>query len=275
MKNYSYFLVLLFSISLFACQNTATATKEKENSEKKTAEKLPPPPPPKPKPTLSQKSDPAAILTAYSEKTSLMQGDSLGMLVDPIRHYADSLQSLNEAGKIRYVSGTKNDCSGTFVQLNQYLKTQFPDYTFAKFGPNLRDTRSLVQYYHNLGKLIFIENPQESDSLIRPGAAMFYVKSGLGGKQVITPENMKSLVQHVGVVTEVVMDSTGRVESYALFHGQNSRTGKIGVTEDHFRNPKRAAKPYPYGWYKQQWMAVAPIAFNDSASMAAMEAAFK
>lgn len=263
--------LLILAMGLFSCQNVTTKKAIAEKGDSTQVVPPPPPPPPKPKPSLSFSESPIEIIMGYTENTTLKQGDSLAKLLPPIRHYADSLQALNEAGKIRYVSGTINDCSGTFVQLNQYLKKQFPNYPFPKFGPTLRDTRTLVQYYYDLDKLVFIKNAQESDSLIKPGAVMFYVRSGMGGKQVITPENMKSLVQHVGVVTHVKLDSTGRVDSYSLFHGQNSRTGKIGSTHDHFRFPKRAAKPYPYGWYKQQWMAVAPIAFNDSASLAAIE----
>ncbi|MEO0898947.1 MAG: hypothetical protein AAFY71_21225 [Bacteroidota bacterium] len=219
------------------------------------------------RPTLSESSDPGTILKNYKNASVVMTGDTIGDLAGPVRHYSDSVTAL----KLRYVRTTANDCSGTFVRLNQYLKTRMPFYEFPSFKgePNVRTTKDLVQYYHDKGTLVFVKDPLQSDSLIRPGSVMFYSNSGIV-KPNANANNMKSLVQHVGVVTEVDLDSAGRVTRYTLFHGKNSREG-IGITDDHFREvPYRSSKAWPYGWFKQAVMAIAPIVSNDSSSITAV-----
>ena len=75
----------------------------------------PPPPPPVPKPTLSMSNNPATILDAYGGATVLTYRDSLIPLAAPVKHYSDSVTAL----RLRYVQSTANDCSGTFIRLNQ------------------------------------------------------------------------------------------------------------------------------------------------------------
>lgn len=265
----SLLLGLLFSLIFTSCQPAATGSKKADSTAAMDSTQMPEP---EPMPTLSNSDDPRVILANYLGST-IKCGDSIVNFVGPIRHYADSISKLNNngTGSILYNRATQDDCSGTFIKLNQYLDAMCSNYDFPRFDKQVRSTKQLVEYYNNKEMLVFIDNPLDNDSLIKPGTVMFYANSGTDKNIPINASNMKRMVQHVGVVTEVVYDSLDRVESYALFHGHNSRTKVIGITRDHFRVPTSSrAKDYPYGWFKQRWMAAAPIVNNDSTSLAAL-----
>lgn len=171
-----------------------------------------------------------------------------------IQHYADSVTALN----LTYDQSTANDCSGTFIRLNQFLNNFCPNDYFPSFE-KARSSRDLVQYYQEKGNLVLINDPLSADSLIKPGAIMFYTKSNRGGDLNIVPDSLQKFVNHVGVVYEVTTNDDGVVEKYSLFHGRNPKRG-IGITTFHDRNPfSNQNKPYPYGNGREQWMAVAPI----------------
>lgn len=202
-------------------------------------------------------SNPVAVLAGNHGNNLICDKQEVNLL-EHILHYADSIH----AKKIPYSQATANDCSGTFIRMNEYLNKFCPKSSFPSFKV-VRSTRDLVKYYHDAKQLIFIKTPINSDSLIQPGAVMFYTHGGRGGKLEITPENMQSLVNHVGVVYSVERDpTTGRVKNYLLFHGQNPTKG-IGITKYHPREPHgTSSKPYPYGNGTEQWMAIAPIVNN-------------
>ena len=201
-------------------------------------------------------SKPSNII-ASGYGTALECGNQVMDLLPQIRHYADSVTALN----LKYDQATANDCSGTFIRLNRYLNTFCPQEPFLTFGVG-RSTRDLVKYYYDIDQLILIKDPIASDSLLQPGTVMFYTYSNRGGKLNITRKNMQSLVNHVGIITEVEKNDAGVVTGYKLFHGRNPKRG-INITNYHKREPfGKNMKPYPYGNGTQQWMAVAPIANN-------------
>ncbi|MEL7123080.1 MAG: hypothetical protein AAFO07_26760 [Bacteroidota bacterium] len=201
-------------------------------------------------------SKPAKII-ALGYGTALQCGNQVVDLLPKIRHYADSVTALN----LKYDQSTANDCSGTFIRMNRYLNSFCPEEPFPTFGVG-RSTRDLVKYYHDIDQLILIKDPIASDTLLQAGAVMFYTYSGRGGKLNITTKNMQSLVNHVGIITEVEKDKNGVVTGYQLFHGRNPKRG-INITNYHKREPfGKNMKPYPYGNGTQQWMAVAPVANN-------------
>jgi hypothetical protein len=267
------FLMLPFLLSfvLLACdvQTSNKLQSDKENSKTTTTptekgvattpkpEPPTPPVPPKPKKPEINWNNPTAVLVGNHGTTLFCDKTEVNILKN-IQHYADSVQMK----KLSYSQATANDCSGTFIRLNEYLNTICPKATFPSFKV-VRSTRDLIKYYHDKKQLVFVKSPINSDSLIRPGTVMFYTHGGRGGKLEITPENMQSLVNHVGVVYSVERDEkTGVVKNYQLFHGQNPSKG-IGITKYHVREPHGASsKPYPYGNGTEQWMAVAPIVNN-------------
>ena len=181
-----------------------------------------------------------------------------GDLVAMIRHYADSVTALN----LKYDQASANDCSGTFIRLNQYLDAICPNPYFPSFA-KARSTRDLIQYYYKQGSLKLINKPLSASEYIKPGAIMFYAKRGMGGQLKITADKLQSYVNHVGVVYETTVNKqTGVVEKYSLFHGRNPKRG-IGITTYHSRQPySNQNKPYPYGNGQEQWIAVAPILGN-------------
>ena len=193
------------------------------------------------------------VLTS-GNATTLLCGTQTVDLLPYIKNYADSITNLN----LKYDQATKNDCSGTFIKMNQYLNKLCPANTFFPSFDKVRSSSDLVAYYHQLGDLIFIEDPLKSDHLIVPGAVLFYTHRDRGGKLKVNATNMQALVNHVGVVYEVKRDpKTGNVISYSLFHGRNPKRG-INITNYHNREPfGQQYKAYPYGNGTEQWMAVA------------------
>lgn len=256
---YAFFPVLTFAFILAACQGNQDQQATTDYPVDSVLQDTTPPPPPEPQgpvATLPAGNDPIQILTNYEGSTLVCDSMEVG-LADTIRHYADSVSALG----LTYNMATNNDCSGTFIRLNEWLGGICSDYRFLSFD-SVRTTRDLIKWYHDKGKLVFITDPLQSDSLIKPGAVMFYTKSGLGGNQVITAENMVSLVNHIGVIHSLETDSIDgelRITNYSLFHGRNPKRG-INTTNFHKREPFGASsKPYPYGNGREQWMAVAPI----------------
>ncbi|NJL73957.1 MAG: hypothetical protein HC892_01800 [Saprospiraceae bacterium] len=194
---------------------------------------------PKP-PMTEEKSVPKKNKIDWSNPVAVLAGNYGNLLIcdkkevkllEHILYYADSIH----AKKIPYSQATANDCSGTFIRMNEYLNKFCPESSFPSFKV-VRSTRDLVKYYHDAKQLVFIKTPINSDSLIQPGAVMFYTHGGRGGKLEITPQNMQSLVNHVGVVYSVERDpTTGVVKNYLLFHGQNPKRG-IGITKYHLES---------------------------------------
>lgn len=234
-------------------------TDSSNTTQVETAEEKKEEAPPAPKLDLSN-----PVVEIMSGKSTMLECEGKEMdLMPMIKHYADSITALWKAKKIVYNSDTKDDCSGTFIKLNQYLNTFCGPADFPKFGKAipgqegaLRDTRSLVKYYHAIGDLIFIKDPLTSDSLIKEGAVMFYTFGATPLDIDITPENMAEHVNHVGVVTKVIPGAE-HVENYELFHGRSPNSG-INITNFHQRAP-RSNPTRPYGNGKERWMAVAPV----------------
>jgi len=152
------------------------------------------------------------------------------------------------------------DCSGIFHRVVQFVQSKCDSYTYPTPG-SARDSRSVAAWYKEQNNLVIIKNPKEQRNLIRPGAVMFFGKSGqvynnLTAAQV-TAGYPDGIVQHIGVVTEVETDDAGNVTGYTMFHGR-----RPGVTAQrsyyHQLQPPRLGYPILGNW-NQQWVGVAYI----------------
>ena len=125
--------------------------------------------------------------------------------------------------------------------------------------------------------MIPIRDPLAQEALIRPGAILFFGRAGRSYGGADAPPDLlydpKRGIFHVGIVTEVRLDSTGRVEGYVLLHGhgRQGRTAAGRTRPEDFHNQERSyrsagrragkgqAKLPPYGNWDQPWVAVAPV----------------
>jgi hypothetical protein len=198
--------------------------------------------------------DPARVLASGQGSYLPCGGETIDLGPLLVR-FADSLLALD----LPYSHARATDCSGIFIRFNEFLGRHCPTTDFPTLA-QVRSTRDLLGYYHARQQLVLIKDPSASDSLLQPGTIMFYTHGNRGGQLRITPDNMTSLVSHVGIVYAVERDtSTGRVLRYELFHARNQQYG-IDITGHHRREPAGAQAAYPYGNGRQQWMAAAPLA---------------
>lgn len=155
-----------------------------------------------------------------------------------------------------------SDCSGVFLRVLDSLKKRCPNHDFPN-PESYRDSRALARWYHEQGKLIRVKTPLEMDTYIKPGVVMFY--GGRGAEnETLTLDDLFAHggINHVGVITAVEKDNSGKVSGYSLFHGQ--RPGKLASTTKYHKREYRNRPNYPpYGNGTEQWVAVAPIVQTD------------
>jgi hypothetical protein len=165
-----------------------------------------------------------------------------------------------EARSILYGIGPLSDCSGIFHRVLQGVKRRCPSHEYPSLE-HYRDSRDLARWYHKQGELILIRNALERPDLIRPGMVFFFGRVGA----VYRNFTVKSLlsrrdgIRHVGVVTRVHKDASGKIISYDLFHGHGRRgQTAASITRWHKRTPTRAGYP-PFGNGRQQLVAAARL----------------
>lgn len=152
------------------------------------------------------------------------------------------------------------DCSGIFHRVSQFISTRCDAYQYPDIG-STRDTRALAGWFYDNDNLIIIHDAAKQRNLIKPGAVMFFGKSGQSYNN-LTIERLKTpipnhVIMHVGVVTDVKKDVNGNVINYTMFHGR--QPGKIASsTYYHKLEPPRAGFP-PLGNWNQQLVAVANL----------------
>lgn len=153
------------------------------------------------------------------------------------------------------------DCSGIFHQIARHVSTQCDVYDYP-LPKNARDSRSLASWYNKRNNLLIINDPLEQRNLIKPGAVMFFGKSGKKYQNLtverVTANRPNHIIQHIGVVTEVKKDDNGNVIGYTMLHGR--RPGVIAQRSHYHQiNPPRLGYPILGNW-NQQWVAMAYIA---------------
>ncbi len=168
--------------------------------------------------------------------------------------------ALLESRCILYGTGPLSDCSGIFHQVLLGVKRRCQDYAYPS-SKYYRDSRSLARWYHEQGELILIRNALERPDLIRTGMVFFFGRAGAMYKNFTVKSllNRRNGIRHMGVVTRVHKDRSGRVVSYELFHG-HGRRGKTAasITRWHRRMPTRAGYP-PFGNGREQLVAAARL----------------
>ena len=163
-----------------------------------------------------------------------------------------------EARSILYGIGPLSDCSGIFHRVLRGVKRRCPNHAYPS-PQQYRDSRDLARWYHKQGELLLIRNPLERPDLIRPGMVFFFGRGGVKYKKFTVKGLLtrRNGIHHVGVVTRVHKDTTGKIISYDLFHG-HGRRGKTAasITRWHKRTPTRAGYP-PFGNGREQLVAAA------------------
>jgi hypothetical protein len=165
-----------------------------------------------------------------------------------------------ESRSILYGIGPLSDCSGIFHRVLLGVKRRCPDHAYPS-PKHYRDSRDLARWYHEQGELILIRNALERPDLIRPGMVFFFGRGGVRYRN-FTVKGLLSRrggIHHVGVVTRVHKDTSGKVISYELFHG-HGRRGRTAasITRWHKRTPTRAGYP-PFGNGREQLVAAARL----------------
>lgn len=165
-----------------------------------------------------------------------------------------------ESRSILYGIGPLSDCSGIFHRVLLGVKRRCPDHAYPS-PKHYRDSRDLARWYHEQGELILIRNALERPDLIRPGMVFFFGRGGVRYRN-FTVKGLLSRrvgIHHVGVVTRVHKDRSGKVISYELFHG-HGRRGRTAasITRWHKRTPTRAGYP-PFGNGREQLVAAARL----------------
>lgn len=152
------------------------------------------------------------------------------------------------------------DCSGIFHRVSKFVSEKCDAYAYPDVS-STRDTRALAGWYYDNDNLVIIHDAAKQRNLIKPGAVLFFGKSGKHYNN-LNIERLKkpipnNVIMHVGVVTDVKKDANGDVINYTMFHGR--RPGKIASsTYYHKLEPPRAGFP-PLGNWNQQLVAVANI----------------
>ncbi len=161
-----------------------------------------------------------------------------------------------ERQKILYGSVPLSDCSGIFHRFLRAFDQGCPGYSLPRPESD-RDSRDLARWYQERGLLAPVRDELGQVDLIKPGAVMFYGRSGKSYPAVDVGQILRQ-TEHVGVVVAVERDGHGALVRYRLFHGR-SHGKTAGVTDYHLRQPPRPALR-PFGNWDQQWIAFAPLA---------------
>ncbi len=159
-----------------------------------------------------------------------------------------------EAQKILYGSEALSDCSGMFIRLTRALAEECPAYQYPDASRS-RSSRAIARWFYDQENLEIVENASEVGQKIKPGMVMFFGRSGKLFEDITIDQlTASSGIEHVGVVTEVKKDDTGKVIAYTLFHGRSS--GKIASrTTYHQLQPSRSELPV-FGNWNQQLVAM-------------------
>ncbi|MCI5126283.1 MAG: hypothetical protein D3925_17865 [Candidatus Electrothrix sp. AR5] len=165
-----------------------------------------------------------------------------------------------ESRSILYGIGPLSDCSGIFHRVLLGVKRRCPDHEYPSLK-GYRDSRDLARWYHEQGELILIRNALERPDLIRPGMVFFFGRRGTKYRNFTVKELLTGRrgIRHVGVVTRVHKNKSGKITSYDLFHGHGRRGKTVAsITRWHRRTPTRAGYP-PFGNGRQQLVAAARL----------------
>ncbi len=157
---------------------------------------------------------------------------------------------------ILYDSAPLSDCSGMFHRFLSAFDRGCPGYSLPRPESD-RDSREIARWYQEKGLLTPVRDELGQADLIKPGAVMFYGRSGETYPAVDVGQILRQ-TEHVGVVVAVERDGHGALVRYRLFHGR-SHGKTAGITDYHLRHPPRPALR-PFGNWDQQWIASAPLA---------------
>jgi len=148
------------------------------------------------------------------------------------------------------------DCSGIFHRVVQHVKGSCNSYKYPE-PKEARDSRSLAKWFHTNKNFNIVNDAVAQRNLIRPGAVMFFGRSGQKYNSLNIDNLTTDIIFHIGVVTEVTKDENGDVTGYVMFHGR--RPGKH-AQRSHYHKiaPPRAGYP-PLGNWNQQWVGIAYI----------------
>ena len=177
-----------------------------------------------------------------------------------------------EAKRLAYISSQMQDVSGIFHQIKDSLQTRLPALAEgSKYKyPSVREARSsrqIAYWYHKNKNLLIVQDAMASRNSIRPGAVLFYGKSG----QVYSNINIDMLtdrknnytsngaIQHIAIVTAVTTDEKGNVIEYTIMHGRNRRVHASRSGSKEVQSVRTKGLP-PFGNWNQQLVAIAYIA---------------
>jgi|GEM_PF-2226017 len=133
--------------------------------------------------------------------------------------------------RIPYRSASLADCSG---MMHRVLRT-VAGRCEGVARPTVRGARrakDLARWYDQEGRLARVETAEDIDAVLTVGAVAFFLAPGkrTGGLD---------RVFHIGVVTDIERDASGRIQSYAMFHGR--RPGfSASITHWHQRDRRPA-----------------------------------
>lgn len=230
-------------------------TKVEEEKEETTAEVSPLPT----KPIEPVTSTTAPVLPP------IMTGISDDKISRVLTAIAKNLQAKN----LDYVSAKMQDCSGIFHQIKDSLKTRLPalaDLSLYNYPTptTARSSRQIADWYYKNNNLLLVEDAVASKNSIRPGAVMFFGKSGKKFKNItidqLTDRNnnytKNGAIQHIAVVTSVTTDQEGNVVDYTMMHARYpGKTASMSGSKE-VQSTRTVGLP-PFGNWQQQWVAVA------------------
>lgn len=171
--------------------------------------------------------------------------------------YLQQLADFYESQELLYRSAPLSDCSGLLHRVLRSLQAACPDYAYPS-PTEARDSRALARWYYEREQLVIIEQAADSSHLIRPGAILFFGRSGRRFKSPdLATLTAARGIQHVGLVVDVEYDEDGQVAAYTLFHA--TRPGKRAGRSIRYRSRPGSPHLPAYGNWKQQLVAMAPL----------------
>lgn len=166
-----------------------------------------------------------------------------------------------EAKKIMYSQTPPQelrDCSGIFFRLTKHVAQSCSEYVYPK-PEKTRNTKSLAKWFYNHGNLVIVNDASSILATLKPGSVMFFGRWG----RKYNPEDLNidvisgsKGIQHMGVVTELIKDDSGKVIGYKMMHGRS--TGKHAKRTLHYKNPPHGGFS-GLGHWQQQLVAIANI----------------
>lgn len=166
-----------------------------------------------------------------------------------------------EAQKIMYSQKPPEalrDCSGIFFRLTQHVAKSCAEYVYPN-PKNTRNTKMLSKWFYKHGNLVIVKDASKILEKLKPGSVMFYGKSGRKySPNDLTIDVISSSkgISHMGVVTELLKDESGKVIGYKLMHGRS--TGKPAKRTLHYEKPPHGGFS-GLGHWQQQLVAIANI----------------